>query len=92
MRIRILKATTGVMDRVSLSRLLPGLTYDVDASLAGHLIAQGAAQAASSPPALVVPIDVHDPHMEHLTGGITITDPPPRGAHDEGPSRRRKRR
>ena len=68
----MLKPMVGVLDSVSLSRLVPGLTYDVDEGLAKHLISCGAAEeTASTRPALVVPVD--DPYIAHLTGGITVS-------------------
>ena len=68
----MLKPMVGVLDGISLSRLVPGLTYDVEASLARYLITCGAAEeTASTRPALVAPVD--DPYIAHLTGGITVT-------------------
>ena len=84
----MLKPMVGVLDRVSLSRLVPGLTYDVDESLAKHLISCGAAEeTATTRPALVVPVD--DPYLAHLTGGITVSqvNPP---AKDKAADRRTK--
>ena len=85
-----------MINRVSLSRLLPGLTYDVEPSLAVYLIAQRAAEKVTVIlPALVVPLDTHDAHSEHLRGGggITIMDSPERAvAHDKPSKRRQKRR
>ena len=47
-RIRILKPTSGVLDGVSLSHLIPGLVYEVSASLGTFLIAQEAAEEDAS--------------------------------------------
>jgi hypothetical protein len=94
----MLKAMVGVLDGISLSRLVPGLTYDMEESLARYLITCGAAEeTASTRPALVVPVD--EPNIAHLTGGVTVThvNPPPKSlAADQPPKiqrfRRRKRR
>jgi hypothetical protein len=95
----MLKAMVGVLDGISLSRLVPGLTYDMEESLARYLITCGAAEeTASTRPALVVPVD--EPDIAHLTGGVTVTqvNPPPKdlAAEDQPPKiqrfRRRKRR
>jgi hypothetical protein len=94
----MLKPMLGVLDGISLSRLVPGLFYDVEDGLARYLIACGAAEeTAATRPALVVPVD--DPYIAHLTGGITVTQisPPLRDvAADRPPKvsrlRRHKRR
>jgi hypothetical protein len=94
----MLKPIVGVLDGISLSRLAPGLMYDVEDALARYLITCGAAEEmASTRPALIVPVD--DPYIAHLTGGITVTqvNPPPKDvAADQPPKvtrlRRHKRR
>ncbi len=94
----MLKPMVGVLDSVSLSRLVPGLTYDVDDSLAKHLIGCGAAEeTASTRPALVIAVD--DPYIAHLTGGVTVSQVTPPAndvAADQAPKvrqfRKRKRR
>ena len=90
----MLKPMVGVLDGVSLSRLVSGLTYDVEDGLARYLITCGSAEeTASTRPALVVPVD--DPYIAHLTGGITVThvSPPPTDvAGDRPPKVRRLRR
>ena len=87
----MLKPMVGVLDSVSLSRLVPGLTYDVGDGLAKHLISCGAAEeTASTRPALVVPVD--DPYIAHLTGGITVNQfhPPAKDVAADQPSKVRK--
>jgi hypothetical protein len=82
----MLKLMVGVLDGVSLSRLVPGLTYDVEDSLARYLITCGSAEeTASTRAALVVPVD--DPYISHLTGGITVTQvsPPPKAVAADHP-------
>ena len=94
----MLKPMVGVLDGVSLSRLVPGLMYDVEDGLARSLITCGSAEeTAYTRRALVVAVD--DPYVAHLTGGITVTQvsPPPRDvAADRPPKvsrlRRHKRR
>ena len=87
----MLKPMVGVLDSVSLSRLVPGLTYDVDDGVAKHLISCGAAEeTASTRPALVVPVD--DPYLAHLTGGITVNQfrPPAKDVAADQPSKVRQ--
>jgi len=82
----MLKPMVGVLDGISLSRLVPGLMYDVEDVLARYLITCGSAEeTASTRPALVVPVD--DPYIAHLTGGITVTQvsPPPKAAAADQP-------
>jgi hypothetical protein len=72
----MLKPMVGVLDGVSLSRLVPGLMYDVEDGLARYLITCGSAEeTASTRPTLAVPVD--DPYIAHLTGGITVTQVSP---------------
>lgn len=73
MRVRILKFSEGVVQGVSLSRMSPGLTYDLDPTLARYLTSIGAAVAAPSRgPALVVPLGSDDDFYKAL-GGISVT-------------------
>lgn len=89
----MLKPMVGVLNGISLSRLVPGLVYDIEDDVARYLITCGAAEeTASTRPALVVPVD--DPYIAHLTGGITVTQvgPSPRDvAADQPPKVRRLR-
>jgi hypothetical protein len=97
----MIKPMVGVLDKISLSRLVPGLMYDIEESLARYLITCGAAEeTAATRPALVVPVDdVDDPYIAHLTGGVTVTqvspppkdvaaDHPPKVSRFRGPKRR----
>lgn len=88
MRIRIVKHSRGIMDGVSLSRMLPGLTYQVSVSLGSFLVAHGAAEEDFSPSdALSVS---PDQEPVSLTGGVSVT--PPRDHEDErSPGKRRAR-
>ena len=86
MQVRMLKPMVGVLDGISLSRLVPGLMYDVEDGLARYLITCGSAEeTASTRAALVVPVD--DPYIAHLTGNITVTqaNPPPKDVAADHP-------
>ena len=73
MRIRVRKQLQGVVQGVSLSQLTPGMTYDIDATLAGYLVAVGAADAVSSKvPALVTPLDTNQ-DLDKALGGVSVT-------------------
>ena len=63
----------GVLDGVSLGHLLPGLTYDLDESLAGYLVSIRSAEAvadAESP----VSENSDESLLEHVIRGVTITN------------------
>ena len=89
MRVRMLQPAAGVMDGISLSHLIPGLTYDIPPSTAHYLTANGfAEELASDATALVIPVD--DLHaFNGVVGGITVTQTD--RAHDK-PRRRRGRK
>ena len=73
MRVRIRKRVEGVVQGVSLSHLVPGLTYDLDSTLGGYLVTIGAADALTSKsPALVIPLDGNDV-LNKALGGISVT-------------------
>jgi hypothetical protein len=86
----MLQPAAGVMDGISLSRLVPGLTYDVPPSTAHYLTANGfAEELASDATALVIPID--DLHaFNGVVGGITVSQTD--RAHDKPRRRGRKKR
>ena len=91
MRVRMLQPAAGVMDGISLSHLILGLTYDVPPPIAHYLTANGfAEELASTAAALVIPVD--DLHaFNGVVGGITVTQTD--RAHDKPPPRRgRKKR
>ncbi len=74
MRVRILKSSEGVVQGVSLSRMSPGLTYDLDPTLARYLTSIGAAVATPSRgPALVFPLGSDDDFYKAALGGISVT-------------------
>jgi len=88
-RVRILKPSAGIVDGVALSRLLPGLTYDLAASVGRYLVSCGCADEwLSSAPAVVIPIDDLRA-LEVITGGIHITQSE---AADRPSRRTRKKR
>jgi hypothetical protein len=39
--VRVVRQTIGIINGVSLRRLKPGQTYDLDSSIAGYLVVQG---------------------------------------------------
>ena len=89
MRVRMLQPAAGVMDGISLSHLIPGLTYDVPPSTAHYLTANGfAEEPASADAALVVPVDELRAFIG-VVGGITVSQTD--RAHHE-PRRRRGRK
>ena len=58
MHVRIVRPSVGIMDGVSLSHLMPGLTYDVEPSLGHYLTLNQYAEAVpSAAAALVIPVD-----------------------------------
>ena len=78
MRVRILKSSEGIIHGVSLSRLLPGVTYEVPLSLGTFLIGQGTAEEDVTPAVeLVIPIDIES---SALTGGMSIASANDRAA------------
>ena len=72
MQVRIIKSAEGIIDGVSLAHLIPGLTYDLDISVASYLIEKGCAEEMPlSAPALVIPFDNPRAHAQ-LTRGVTV--------------------
>jgi hypothetical protein len=72
-RIRICKPISGIVQRISLASLKPGITYDVEASMAGYLVGVGAADfVPSSSPAVVIPLDRFEDFNKAL-GGVSVT-------------------
>ena len=88
MRVRMLKAAHGVVDRVALSNLVPGLSYDLAESVGRYLIALHCAEElSSSQPALIVPLDEAGV-FEAMSGGIHVVE----SEAADHPARRRRRR
>ncbi len=72
MRIRILKPSAGIIEGVSLSSLMLGMTYEVSGSLGAFLIGNRAAEELVSPAAaLVITLDSDD-MFHHIMGGVTV--------------------
>jgi hypothetical protein len=92
-RIRIRRLTGGVIDGVRMSQLLPGFIYEIDESVAAHLIAIGAAvEVPSATPDAIIPLD-EDDTPSVFGGGVTVTQPRERAADKprRQPARKRKR-
>ena len=96
MRIRILKPSEGILDGVSLTQLVPGLTYDVEPSLGRYLVQiRSAEEIPISNSDLVVPLD-DQPPFEELARGVSVSTEP-HTVHDRehrsgGADRRRRTR
>lgn len=94
-RVRVLRSMAGVLDRVSLGHLVPGLAYDLDESLAGYLVSIRSAEAV---PATESPVSENGDEslFEHVGRGVTITNrghqPERAVGHDRPRRTRRKRR
>ena len=96
MRIRILKPMAGVLDRVSLGHLEPGLTYEVEESLGGYLVSTESAEEVAFGDSRIMD-SKDDTLIEHVARGVTVTNttqPLERVVSHDRPrkSRRRKRR
>ena len=80
-RIRIMKPVAGVIDGVTLSRLHPGVIYEVPQSLGDYLLTIGAAEEMFSRFPEVDETGSYPSSM--LSGGVTVSretaaDKPPR--------------
>ena len=85
MRVRIVKQSEGILDGISLSRLVPGLTYEVTLSLGTFLIGQGAAEENVTPAVdIVIPVNAAS---AALTGGVSVSP-----SKDRAGDRRRAKR
>jgi hypothetical protein len=92
-RVRIRKRLEGIVQGVSLSHLVPGLTYDLDPTLGGYLVSIAAAEAVSSKsPALIIPLEGED-GLNNALGGVSVSqvaeaaDKPPRQRRAPRPKR-----
>lgn len=81
----------GIMDGVSLSHFVPGLTYDVSNSLGGYLVTNGAAEEVFASVPLSDPGEsVSD---SSIFGGVSVTWPPETAADTPpDPARRSRKR
>ena len=85
-RVRIIKALTGVIEGRPLSEFLPGFIYDVDNLVGGQLIELDAAiEVRSTDPAPAT--DSKDVDLARLSGGVQVL--PPDKADDRRIERRR---
>jgi hypothetical protein len=93
-RIRIRRAIAGVIDGVSLSHFVPGLTYEVSDSLGGYLVSSSDADEVPAFTPVVEPTD--DSTGSAIFGGVIVAsqfDRVDRAADKPRPLRpRRKRR
>jgi len=72
-RIRIVKYVEGILEGVSLSHLVPGRVYDVEASLGNYLVQNGSAhELRATDDALVTPLD-NPKAFEQLTRGVVVS-------------------
>jgi hypothetical protein len=89
-RVRIRTRLEGIVQGVSLGHLVPGLTYDLDSTLGGYLVAVGAAEAVTSrSPALIIPLEDED-GLNKALGGISVSQIAE--AAEKPPRKRRARR
>jgi len=88
LRIRIRRAIAGVIDGVSLSHLLPGLSYEVSDSLGGYLVVSG--DAEEIPASAPVVESGEDETDTSIFGGVIVAPPPLERAADR-PRRKRRR-
>lgn len=89
MRVRIIKALTGVIEGRPLSEFLPGFIYDVDNLVGEQLIELDAAiEVRSTDPAPAT--DSKDVDLARLSGGVQVL--PPDKADDRRIERRRRPR
>jgi len=91
--IRIRRAIAGIVDGVSLSHFVPGLTYDVSDSLGGYLVSSGDADEVPASTPVVEATD--DSTDSAIFGGVIVAsqlDRVDRAADRPRPMRRRKRR
>ena len=88
MRVRIIKALTGVIEGRPLSEFLPGFIYDVDTLVGGQLIELDAAiEVRSTDPAPATDSKDVDVDLARLSGGVQVL--PPDKADDRRTQRRR---
>ena len=86
MRVRIVKALTGVIEGRALSEFVPGFIYDVDDLVGAQLIEFDAAiEVRSTDPAPAT--DSKDVDLARLSGGVRVL--PPDKADDRQIDRRR---
>jgi len=71
LRVRILKAVTGIIEGQPLSHFIPGFIYDVDDFVGGQLmVLKAAIEVRATDPAVDITGD--DIDMARLTGGVQV--------------------
>ena len=91
MRVRIIKALTGIIEGRPLSEFLPGFIYDVDDLVGGQLIEFDAAiEVRSTDPAPATDSKDNDIDLARLSGGVHVL--PPDKADDRRVERAERRR
>ena len=85
MRIRIRRAIVGIVDGVSLSHFVPGLSYDVSDSLGGYLVSTRDADAS-----VAEPVDERSDFP--VFGGVVVANALESAADRPRPTRRRRKR
>ena len=91
MRVRILKSSAGVLDGVSLSRLIPGLIYDLEPITANYLISQRCAEEPPASERAAVSARDNRPYASQLFGGVRVIMPRAEAADKPPRAKRRKR-
>jgi hypothetical protein len=89
-RIRIRRNMAGIVDGISLSHFVPGLSYQVSASLGGYLVSSGDADELPASAPNIEPAD--DPPDSAIYGGISVANQFERAADSPRARRRRKQR
>jgi len=90
----MMRRASGVLDGIGLSNLMPGLTYDLPASVALYLVQQRAASEVSpDTPGAVVSFG-GSTAVDRIAGGIAVshTNPPAIAVANDRPSRRKRRK
>jgi hypothetical protein len=87
-RVRIVRPSVGIMDGVSLSRLIPGITYELPSELGYWLISRGTAELVPKISGdVAIPLD--NPFaFEQLTQGVSVVPRIATAADQPNPRRR----
>jgi hypothetical protein len=88
-RIRILRAVEGVVDGLSLSHLLPGVTYEIESSVARWLVDQGSAEEIPAHKVALATTFEDLGDFSQMAGGVSVT--PPRSLAADTPPKSKKR-
>jgi hypothetical protein len=79
MRVRILQRPSGVLEGVTLSAFIPGVSYDVDPLLGSHLVSTRCAEELpGTEPVVILPMDTPKNLYSPFQGGVRVErDTPP---------------